>query len=104
MSRSELGISRRLPSGCDSFLQRLGPPALLTPAIKPGLPIDQIGTNISSDTDEYGQSRLHIAAHEGRMDQVFQLINAGASVNVEDRNGYDQVVYIQPRLRSDTRS
>lgn len=40
------------------------------------------------DRDEHGQTPLHIAASEDRLDQVFSLLLKNASVNDTDKNGW----------------
>ena len=46
-------------------------------------------TNINVSVDEYGQTPLHRAAFEDRLDEVFEIISKDiTSINVQDKNGW----------------
>jgi ankyrin repeat protein len=40
------------------------------------------------ERDAYGQTKLHKAAFDGAMDDVFNLLLKGANTNAVDRNGW----------------
>lgn len=44
--------------------------------------------NLLNDTDQFGQTPLHIAAFEGHLDLVELLVVSGASLSTQDKNGW----------------